>query len=140
MPFATRRHHLRHALTLGGLAVAAAITIALLIVRPDLPTRIDEHQLQTMVVSGEVVRIDVVGTSLTAIASNGRQWRVDGIDRSQVQMLGVIDPSLLIVASSGEDPLRILRAVAPALLPPMIVLVVVAWFLFMRRRTHPTRG
>lgn len=137
-----RRHRAWPLAALAVLLVLVSAGALFLWLRPDLPPSTDLATVSQFVAQGQVTSLDLRGDTLTVTTSDGRHYRVAGVDQTAFGEIlpKVIGTTVEVSVSRGDDTnilvsnLAFLSATLPLVLLLVAALVAFRW---LRRAPQP---
>lgn len=137
-----RRRRARLVAALAALLVVVSAGALLVWLRPDLPPATNLATVSQFVAQGQVTSLDLRGDTLFATTSDGRGYRVDGVDQATFWKIlpeGVGNRFEFSISSGDHtnplvSGLVFFSATLPLLLLLVVALVVLRWF---RRQPRP---
>lgn len=127
---------------LAALLVMVSAGALFVCLRPDLPSATNLATVSQLVVQGQVTSLDLRGDTLFVTTSDGRGYRVEGVDQAALRKIlpDGVGTRIEFSISSGDHTnplvsgLAFLSATLPLVLLLVAALLVFRWF---RRQPHP---
>lgn len=123
------------------LLLAAGVGVAFAWFRPDLPPSTDLATVSRLVADRQVASLDLRGDTLFVATVDGRQFRVDGPDRTALEAIQAAaitgSDRVSISGSAGGDTLATSLAILATALVPVALLALVTMLVIRALRRPP---